>query len=324
MGTHLEISVIADDRTAALAASEAAVSEVERAELRLSTWRDDSELSRVNRSQAGTWVRVSARLSDDLAEAMRWWRRSDGWFNPGVAALIRAWDLRGRGRIPDEREIATALRASDLSSFELAQTAVRRGNAALGIEEGGFGKGMALRDAAEAALAAGASCVRLDFGGQTHLAGSCRPIELGIAHPSDRDAVLATLTVASGSAATSGNSERGLLVDGVRVGHLLDPRSGRPAPDFGSVTVLASDPVAADCLATALYAMGPERASAWLQARAGFDAVFAIDRGGPIRLFVTDSLLDRVQGLAAEVELLPIERLEAGPPISTLESTRVF
>jgi thiamine biosynthesis lipoprotein len=276
MGSQLEVSVTAEDRAAALAASEAAIIAAERADYRLSTWRDDSELNRVNRSQAGSWVTVSMRLVDDLAEAVDWWRRSDGWFNPGVAALIQSWDLRGSGRIPDELEIAQALQASNMANMELAPTAVRRRDDAFGIEEGGFGKGVALRDAAEAALETGAICVRLDFGGQTLLQGSCNPIEIGIAHPGDRGTVPATLTVTSGSVATSGNSERGLLIDGVRVGHLLDPHSGRPAADFGSVTVVSTDPVAADCLATALYAMGPERGRAWLQTRTEIEAVFVL------------------------------------------------
>ena len=51
-------------------------------------------------------------------------------------------------------------------------------------------------------------------------------------------------------------------MNGRRVGHLLDPRSGEPAPDFGSVTVVAPDGLTADVLSTAFFVLGPERGMA--------------------------------------------------------------
>ena len=67
-----------------------------------------------------------------------------------------------------------------------------------------------------------------------------------------------TLSLADTSVSTSGNSERGRRVGGRRIGHLLDPRSGRPARDFGSVTVIAPSALAADILSTAFFVLGPE------------------------------------------------------------------
>jgi thiamine biosynthesis lipoprotein len=136
--------------------------------------------------------------------------------------------------------------------------------------------------------------VRLDFGGQTHVAGGCGPSEIALTHPRNRSAIIADLTVSAGSVATSGNSERAIDVDGIRHGHLIDPRTGRPAPDFGAVTVLASDPVAADCVATALYVMGPERGSEWLRSEPGIEAVFAVPRGNGVQLLVSEGLAGRI------------------------------
>jgi thiamine biosynthesis lipoprotein len=48
-------------------------------------------------------------------------------------------------------------------------------------------------------------------------------------------------------------------VNGRRVGHLLDPRTGEPAPDFGSVTVVAPSAFVADVLSTAFFVLGPEQ-----------------------------------------------------------------
>ena len=291
MGGVLEVAVKAEDRETALEASQACVLAVDAAERRLSTWRDDSELALLNRTEPGEWAPLSPELARDLGAALHWWRATGGAFDPGVGSLVRTWDLRGRGRVPDPQELAVARAGTGARYLEIDGRRARRLLAGLILEEGGFGKGVALRDGARAAMAAGAVCVVLDFGGQVELAGDCADHEITIADPLDRSQGVATLHLREGSIATSGNSERGITVEGIRYGHLLDPRSGRPAADWGSVTVLAEDPVAADCLATALYVMGPEDGAAWLEEQPGLEAVFAVvGDGGGVRLHATPGL----------------------------------
>jgi thiamine biosynthesis lipoprotein len=76
-----------------------------------------------------------------------------------------------------------------------------------------------------------------------------------------------TLRLRSGSVATTAQSERYVDVGGERYGHVLDPRTGRPVPALGSVTVVAADPVVADILSTALFVMGPEAGRRWAAGR---------------------------------------------------------
>jgi thiamine biosynthesis lipoprotein len=300
MGTRLQVRVEAADRRSALAASEAAVRAVEAAEARLSTWRQESELARFNGSAPGLWVALSPALERDLGQAARWWRETGGAFDPGVASLVAAWDLRGRGRVPGADELDAARAAAGLEHFELAEGRARRLAHGFGIEEGGFGKGAALADAVGAALGAVARCVSVELGGQLMVAGDCKTMTVGIAHPRRRGEVVAWLDLRSGSVATSGNSERSVAVGGLRFGHLLDPSTGRPAADWGSVTVVAQDPVAADCLATALYVMGPERGLRWASARPDVAAVFAVADGEALELRATPGLHYR----AADAERL--------------------
>lgn len=100
MGTTLRVEVAAPDRRAALAAIQQAFDTVAQLESVLSTWREDSEIGRLNRAVPGEPVTLSATLSLLLAEASHWSRETDGAFDPGVGALVDAWDLRGRGREP--------------------------------------------------------------------------------------------------------------------------------------------------------------------------------------------------------------------------------
>jgi len=307
MGTVLETTVSARDRGTALAASQSLLDAVDEVERRLSTWREDSELSRFNRSASGTEISLSPELEADLREVRRWWLETGGAFDPGLSSLVEAWDLRGRGKEPSASELAAARAAAGLDHLVLGSGAGSRSVAGFGIEEGGFGKGVALREAAAAALAAGASCVVMNFGGQVQVAGGCEDQWVKIADPRQRNRDVARLSLDSGSAATSGNSERGMVVDGVELGHLLDPLSGRPVPSWGAVTVVAGDPVTADCLATALYVMGPGRGAEWLLANMGIEAVFAEGGGTTTKLTATAGLRGRLVASEGTISYLQRE-----------------
>jgi len=265
MGTTLSIELAAADRDAALAASEVAVRAVEAAAARLSTWTDTSELARLNATPPGAPFAPSPALAADLEAARACAAATGGAFDPTVGALVAAWGLREGGRVPDAGERARAVAATGMARLrEAPDGTLRREVAGLRLEEGAFGKGAAL-DAAAAALARDgrARAASLDLGGQVALFGPPAPHAVALADPRDRARPVVALTIDGGSVATSANGERGFSIHGVAYGHLLDPRSGAPARDFGSLTVWAPSGFLADCLSTGLYVLGPEAALAW-------------------------------------------------------------
>lgn len=267
MGTSLTIVATASSAERGFGAIECAFDSVRAYEALLSTWRDDTGLSRLNRAPVGTWVDVPPPLARLLAELWPWPARTGGAFDPGVGALVDAWDLRGRGRRPSPARLSRALAASGLRHFELAVTrhAARRLTADAWLDAGGFGKGAALRAASRALRAAGVRSASLNFGGQVvALTASDGPAwRVPVAHPHQRQSSVVTLSLANRAAATSGQSERGITVGSERLGHILDPRTGSPVPAWGSVTVVHPDALEADILATALFVLGPETGMAW-------------------------------------------------------------
>lgn len=295
MGTELTMWVEGDTRMEALEASQRALEAVDEAEDRLSTWEDESELSRFNRSDPGSQVSLTRSLARDLSEARHWWQATGGAFSPAMAPLVKSWGLRGLNRVPDTNELKRALDASHMDGFELHGVIARRLHASFGIDEGGFGKGVALREASVAALESGATCVSLNFGGQVHVSGDCPAKAVTVADPDNRDRGIAVLMLSEGSAATSGNSERGAGAITFGHGHILDPRTGHPALDFGSVTVAVADPVVADCLATALFVMGPRDGLEWVEAHPGVEAVYAVRRvNGGVDVLCSSGLSGRL------------------------------
>jgi thiamine biosynthesis lipoprotein len=306
MGTSLEIRVEAADRERALLASERAVGSLEAAEARLSTWRDDTELAHLNAAPAGQPVPLSHALARDLGAARRCWEETGGAFDPSVGGLVRAWGLREGGRRPAPEELADAVAQIGLEALRLRPdgTAVRERDSLL-LEEGGFGKGAGLADAL-AALAADPAVSRalLDLGGQVAMVGRHEDRwAIPVADPRKRDRPVVALVVDGGSVSTSGNSERGIVVDGRHLGHILDPRTGRPAPDFGSLTVWTADPLRADCLSTGLYVMGPEAALGWAARHPGVEVVVLRPQGKRLEALASPGLKDRLEVLADDVDV---------------------
>ncbi|HKA37093.1 MAG TPA: FAD:protein FMN transferase [Thermoanaerobaculia bacterium] len=256
MGTSLAITVSGRDRAAALEASEKAVREIARVEDLLTTWRPGGPLYALNASPAGSPVALPPEISSVLAAVFEWSARTDGAFDPTVLPLVSAWGLRGRGRIPTSADLSRARMATGTAHFRLEPASAARLTPSCGIDEGAWGKGYALDRAAAALREAGVEDAVLDLGGQVLAIGRA---EVAIADPRDRAKAFATLDAANRSVSTSGNSERGIAVGGRRIGHLLDPRTGRPAPDFGSATALAPSGLVADVLSTAFFVLGPEK-----------------------------------------------------------------
>jgi thiamine biosynthesis lipoprotein len=183
--------------------------------------------------------------------------------------------------------LAAALEAVGPGVFTVDVEAgtLTRSTAAAWIDTGAFGKGAALRGAARRLRQYDVDRALLDLGGQILALAEPgeEPWTVAVAHPSHRDQPAAWLRLAGVSAATSGNSERGITVDGRRLGHILDPRTGEPAPSWGSVTLVSADPLVADILSTALYVMGPVDGLAWADRLADVGVLFLVDTGGEIQ-----------------------------------------
>ncbi len=289
MGTELQIDVVASTRSAALEATESAYRAVLSADALLSTWHTSS-LDSLNHATPGDRTAVPAALIPLLREALPWRDSTGGAFEPVSGALSDAWDLRGKGRVPSENELRAALANTGAEAMELRDgVAVRRRGAWL--DSGAFGKGAALQMAAHALDADSVHAALLDFGGQVLAIGAPeggRGWTVAVADPIHRQQPVLELRLRDMSASTSAQSERFVTVDGQRYGHILDPHTGRPVPAWGSVTVIAPDPLLADILSTALFVMGPDEGLAWANRHPSIGAVFLVSSTAGTRVIASD------------------------------------
>jgi thiamine biosynthesis lipoprotein len=265
MGTLCTASAEAADSATAEAALAAAFDEIARLERVMSSWRDDSELARFNRAAGTGPVACSADLAAVLDSALALARATGGAFDPTVEPLVAAWDLRGDGRVPAPAALASARDRVGWSGLAVDGGALtaRLARAGMGVDLGGIGKGFALDRAALVLAGRGVRRATLNFGGELLVLG---PETVSVAHPTRRLTPLVEIAVADAAVSTSGQSERGVTVRGVRHGHILDPRTGRPVPTAASITVVCPGATRADALSTALLVMGREGAGVFAAA----------------------------------------------------------
>ena len=253
MGTRLS-ATLEVERGSLIAAQEAVFAEASRVEAFGSTWRSDTPWSRLNDAK-GAAIPLDRESLELLSQCQAWGQRTEGAFDPVLAALIRIYGLRGARALPDPEVLqrARAASGSRLLSLDLEKGTARLLDPAAGLEEGGFLKGYALDKARTAARQLAAHSGLLDFGGQLLAWGT--PRRVFIADSRDRQSERLVLWLRDASLSTSGCAERGR--------HILDPRSGELCPDWGSVSVVMPSGLDADVLSTALYVMGPDLGLAW-------------------------------------------------------------
>jgi FAD:protein FMN transferase len=227
-----------------------AAQEAWRIEQKYSRYRDDSVTARIHAAR-GTAIEVDEETASLLDFASQCFDLSDGLFDITSGVLRRAWTFDGTDRIPDASVIRRLL---PLVGFEKIQWQSPRLVLPAGMELdfGGIGKEYAV-DRSYELLAAGDVSFLINFGGdlRANRPPSHGPWQVGIERPdTDREATM-LLDLEYGALATSGDSRRYLLKDGIRYGHILNPLTGWPDPESPrSISVAASSCTEAGLLST--------------------------------------------------------------------------
>ena len=266
MGSPCEIRLHAASREAAWEVAAAAIAEVGRLERKYSRYLEASLASEINRSagdEAGVVVDdETATLLDYAATAHR---ESDGLFDPTSGVLRRAWDFRS-GRVPAQVEIDALLPLVGWQRLRWERPRLVLPQAGMQLDFGGYVKEYAADRAAALCRAHGAAHGLVDLGGDLAAVGphpDGSPWRIGIRHPREAGATLASVSIARGGLASSGDYERCLVVDGRRYAHVLDPRTGWPVEGLAAVSVAAEHCLVAGTASTVAMLLG-RAGGAWL------------------------------------------------------------
>lgn len=283
MGTLVQLTIMDGEAERFDEAAEAAFSEISRLEGIFSSYRDDSDVSRINAAAGKALVDVKPETIEVMRKAMLVAALSDGAFNPAVGALSKVWGPSGeKGEVPSEAEIKKLLPYVDLRAIILEEHDRKAGleKEGMAINLGGVAKGYIVEKAAAAMKKAGVTRAVIHAGGDMAVfqKDGEKPFTIGIQHPREKK-LLGEAFVYDGAIATSGDYERFFIKDGVRYHHILDPRTGFPAKGTQSVTLIAKDPTVADALSTAVFVLGPEKGMAIIDRLEGVEGVIVREDG---------------------------------------------
>ena len=260
MACRFEIT-IASENAAWLPAVRDALDGIDRLEEELSVFRERSVISRINRGASVEAAAIDDRLLALLAQCDELRRETDGAFDITSTPLSRCWGfLLRQGRLPSPAEIDEARQkvGGDAVVLDASRPSVRFARPGIELNLGAIGKGYALDCVAADMRRAGVRHALLSAGRSSLLAiGAAWDIEIVSARG---DRPLAHVRLGDAALGTSGAGEQFVVVDDVRYGHVIDPRTGRPASGIESVSVIATSAAVADALSTAFLIGGIELA----------------------------------------------------------------
>lgn len=261
MGTRCQFRLCADRPGQVDDAAQRAIDEVRRIETKYSRYRDDSIVSRINAAAGlGRPVAVDAETAGLLGFAAQLHEASEGLFDITSGVLRRAWDFSS-GRLPDAHAVSALLPLVGWQKVHWDGEAISLTVPGMQLDFGGFGKEYAADRAATLLREAGVTGGTVNLGGDVAVVGprpDGTPWRIGIAHPRQPDAVVASIELGDGALATSGDYERFIDVEGERHCHILDPRTGWPVRFWQSVSVVGPACLAAGALSTVAMLLGPE------------------------------------------------------------------
>ena len=264
MGTSCALAAVAG-RAAERARAEEALREAEAAlrsvEARMSTWLTDSEISRFNAAGVGERVALGAETLEVLRAARRAAGETGGAFDVTCRPLVELWRRAGdEQRAPTDEECSDSRAASGWEWIELDDTGATKKGPDARVDLSGIAKGYAIDRALAVLRGAGLAGGMVEVGGDLACFGrqaDGRDWAVDVKDPFGSGR-LVRLRFRDGAVATSGNYARYVEIAGARYGHVIDPRTGRPAEVTPSVTVAAPTALEADVWATALSVLGPE------------------------------------------------------------------
>ena len=315
MGTYAQVVLVTADSAASAPVARAAEAELARIDSLMTNWTTTSEVARLNRLAARGPTVAQPEVAMIVDTSLSVWRESDGAFDITVEPLVRAWGfLGGPRRVPSDSEASAAFArvGSQRVHLDRATRAVRFDNDGVRIDLGGIAKGYAVDVAARALRDRGVTDALVNLTGNMAALGSPPGSDhwrIGIRDPRDRMPYFARLRLYSGEGiSTSGKYEQFVAKDGRTYGHIMDPRTGRPAEGLISVTVLARSAFEADTWDTPLFVLGPKEARRVAKRREGIAVVLVEPgQGGVDTVWVESTLRDRFVLEPAARDLFRIE-----------------
>lgn len=282
MGTRWSALVYASSATNMAALEAALARAVDRVDRQMSTWKRDSDLTRLNSAAQGAWVSLPSELMQVLERGLQVGRASGGAFDIGLGRVVNAWGFGAACSGPDKEAIRAALRERLPPTHTVLELDVRgrraRKHAQFALDLSGIAKGFAVDEMMRAVETFGISNALVGLDGEMKGRGAKAdgtPWRVAVEKPDyELRSPLGVIELWDAAVATSGDYRHWVDIGGKRLSHTMDRSRGGPIDNAtASVSVVAESCMDADAWATAFMVLGPEQGKT-LAEKQGLDALF--------------------------------------------------
>lgn len=267
MASPCQVLLDVADRVQAEKLVKLAQDEALRIQNKFSRYRDDNIIYQINHAD-GLPVKVDDETAALLDYAHQCYELSEGSFDITSGVLREVWTFDGSDRIPQTEQVTKLLGRIGWHKVSWQKPAITLPKG-MEIDLGGIGKEFAVDRTAMLLAAECNQSVLVNFGGDLCATGERRNGHgwiVGVEDPANIEKAPTAdkkkhsteeFELIRGGIATSGDTRRYLLKDGVRYSHILDPKTGWPVLDAPhSITVVANSCTEAGILATMAMLQG--------------------------------------------------------------------
>ena len=252
----------------------------------MSTWDEESEISKLNRNKSDSLIKVSADLYSVIKESLKISKKTQGAFDVTIFDLMSLWGFgpRANNDYPSDSMILNALKSSGWEKLTLEDEGLSKKNPNLKLDLNAIAKGYAVDKVHQKILEMGFKDVFIEIGGEVKCSGQNKfkkKWRVGVEDPiSSSKNIIKVINLEDRAMATSGNYRNFVDLNGLILGHTLDPRIGKPIKsEVLSVTVISSSCMRADAWATALMVMNFKKGQEMIELEDDLDVFWILDTG---------------------------------------------
>jgi thiamine biosynthesis lipoprotein len=305
MDTVVEIKVYHKRKAEAEKAINSSMEEMKRVEQKMSCFFSGSEVSRINKDafleeKKGSllvegWIPVSDELFSLLKESVLLSKLTKGCFDITIYPLWKIWKFEGENiEVPSKGKIERVLELVAYKNMILQNGKISFAKKGMGIDLGGIAKGYAVDAAIKVLKDKNINSAIVNAGGDMYVLGrkQGKSWRIGIRHPRREGEILGTIEVEDKAIVTSGDYERFFFSGGKKYHHIINPKTGYPADECQSVTIVAKEATFADGLATGIFVLGPKEGMALIENLEGVEGII-VNKEGDVS--VSSGLVSKIE-----------------------------
>lgn len=262
MGTYVQVKICGVSSQKRTKLFKLIKRELERIDAKLSYYRKDSDISRINRTGYKTPFYTAPETFNLIKRCIGYSDLTEGAFDITIAPAVKKWGFFNREwDIPTKNERLNLIKHIGYRNIKLddKKRTILFNLKDMSIDLGGVGKGYTVDRIKKLLEDNGIKSALINLGGNIYCIGSNNgnPWKIGIRDPRDKNKTIFTVKLADMAISTSGDYEKFFFVKGERYCHIIDPRTALPVKGVVAVTIIAPQAELADALSTGVFVMGP-------------------------------------------------------------------